>query len=342
LISARMPADAQDYERMMGMVTGFWITQTIRAAALYNFADHLPAGTDTAEAIAEAESIDLDATRRLMRTCASLGLMTSEDGRHFTGTSLLSTLQQDDPHSLRYFAISQSAPGHWLPWGRFPEAVRTGMHQVTAAHDEASIFDYFSRHLDEADFFTESMSNLSRDAALDIAAVLDTTGTTFALDIGGASGDVIRSMMRANPELRGGVFDLPHIVPAAAQAAKAEGLEGRFTTVSGDFFESVPAADLYVLKYILHDWDDASCVRILQNCRASLVKGGRIAVIDHLVGETGRPGLAPLMDMNMLDMTGGKERQIGEFDALFIAAGLRRVKVSPAGAFAVIETEPAA
>jgi hypothetical protein len=326
---------------MMSMVTGFWVTQTVRAAALYNFADHLAAGTDTAEAIAEAESIDPDATRRLMRTCASLGLMASEDGRHFTGTSLLSTLRQDDPRSLRHFAISQSAAGHWQPWGRFPEAVRTGRHQVTAAHGEANIFDYLSKHPDEASSFTESMSNLSRAAALDIAAVLDTKGTTLALDIGGAGGDVIRAMMRANPELNGGVFDLPHIVPAAAEAAKAEELDGRFTTVGGNFFESVPAADLYVLKYILHDWDDASCVRILQNCRASLVKGGRIAVIDHLVEATGRPGLAPLMDMNMLDMTGGRERQITEFDSLFTAAGLRRVKVSSAGAFAVIEAQPA-
>jgi hypothetical protein len=333
-----MSADAQDYARMMGMVTGFWVTQTVRAAALYNLADHLAAGADTPEAIAEAESTDPDATRRLMRTCASLGLMASEDGHHFTGTSLLSTLQQDDPRSLRYFAISQSAPGHWLPWGRFPEAVRTGQHQVTEAHAEANIFDYFAQHLDEAAFFTESMTNLSRDAAVEIAAVLDTSDTSLALDIGGAGGDVVRAMMRVNPDLNGGVFDLPHIISAAEEAAKAEGLGERFTTVGGDFFESVPAADLYVLKYILHDWDDASCVRILRNCRASLVKGGRIAVIDHLVGEAGQPGLAPLMDMNMLGMTGGRERDIAEFDALFTAAGLRRINVTPAGAFAVIET----
>jgi len=338
--SVRTSAEAQDYERMMGMVTGFWVTQTVRAAALYNVADHLAAGTDTAEAIAEAESTDLDATRRLLRTCASLGLMTSGDGHHFTGTSLLSTLRQDDPHSLRHFAISQSAPGHWLPWGRFPEAVRTGRHQVTAAHGEATIFDYFAKHLDEASSFTESMSNLSRAAALDIAAVLDTKGVTLALDIGGAGGDVVRAMMRANPELDGGVFDLPHIVPAAAEAAKAEGLDGRFTTVGGDFFDSVPPADLYVLKYILHDWDDANCVRILSNCRVQLAEGGRIAVVEHLVGEPGEPGLAPLMDMNMLGMTGGRERQLAEFDALFTASGLRRVDVTPAGAFAVIEAQP--
>ncbi|MDV7216444.1 methyltransferase [Streptomyces prunicolor] len=337
MTAVRPSPAAQDYDRMMGMVTGFWVTQVVRAAALYNLADHLAAGTDTAEAIAEAESTDPDATRRLMRTCASLGLTTSEDGRHFTGTSLLSTLQEDAPHSLRHFAISQSAPGHWLPWGRFPEAVRTGRHQVTAAHGEANIFDYFAEHLDEASSFTESMSNLSRASALDIAAVLDTKGVTLALDIGGAGGDVVRAMMRANTKLNGGVFDLPHIVPTAAAAAKAEGLEGRFTTVGGDFFDSVPPADLYVLKYILHDWEDADCVRILRNCRTHLAEGGRIAVVDHLVGDADQPGLAPLMDMNMLAMTGGRERHIAEFDALFTAAGLRRVKVTPAGAFAVIE-----
>jgi hypothetical protein len=119
-------------------------------------------------------------------------------------------------------------------------------------------------------------------------------------------------------------------------------LAERFTLVGGDFFEEVPAADLYVLKYILHDWDDDSCVRILKNCRSSLVEGGRVVVVDHLVGRIGEPGLAPLMDVNMLDMTGGREREMSEFDALFAAAGLRRVKVSPAGAFAVIEAVSAA
>lgn len=336
----RMPAQPQDYQRMMQMVTGFWVTQTVRAAAVYNLADHLAAGADTPEAIAEAESTDSDSTRRLLRACASLGLMTSEDGHHFTGTSLLSTLREDDPRSLRYFAMSQSAPGHWLSWGKFPEAVRTGQHQVPAAHAEANIFDYFAKNLQEASFFTQSMANLSTAEAVDIAAVLDTANITFALDVGGASGDLVRAMMTANPELNGGVFDLPHIVPDAEEAAKADGLEGRFRAVGGNFFESVPPADLYVLKYIMHDWEDVSCVRILENCRTSLVNGGRIAVVDLLVGEIGQPGLAPLMDMNMLAMTGGRERDIAEFDAPFAKAGLRRVKVSTAGAFAIIEAQP--
>ena len=336
-----LSADVQDYQRMMSMVTGFWVTQIVRAAALYNFAEHLAAGTNTPEEVAKVECTDLGATRRLMRCCASLGLMTSDDGVHYTGTSLLNTLHKGAPNSLHYFAVSQSAPGHWLPWSRFPEAVRTGEHQVKAAHGDPTVFDYFAKHPGEASSFTESMTNLSIAAAVDVAAVLDTRGVNLALDVGGAGGHVIRAMMKVNAELRGGVFDLPHIVSAAAEAAQADGLSGRFTTIGGNFFEEVPPADLYVLKYIMHDWDDDSCVRILRNCRSSLVEGGRVVIVDHLVGDIGKPGIAPLMDMNMLDMTGGREREMLEFDALFAEAGLRRVKVSSAGAFAVIEAVPA-
>ncbi|MCP9212079.1 acetylserotonin O-methyltransferase [Streptomyces cucumeris] len=336
------PAQPQDYERMMAMVTGFWVTQTVRAAALYRLADHLAQGTDTPGAIAEAEGIDLDAARRLMRTCASLGLMTSRDGgAHYSGTSLLSTLRKEDPNSLRGFAISQAAPGHWLPWGRFAEAIRTGDHQATAAHGDTTIFDYFARQPEEAALFTESMGNLSRAAAQDIAAVVDTSEVGLALDLGGANGEVVRAMMKANPGLRGGVFDLPHIVPDATAAAQADGLSERFTAIGGDFFEEVPPADLYVLKYVLHDWDDEDCVRILKNCRTALRDGGRIVVVDYLIPEVGTPGIAPLMDLNMLAMTGGRERETAEFDALFAAAGLRRTAITPAGGFAVIEATPA-
>ena len=131
---------------------------------------------------------------------------------------------------------------------------------------------------------------------------------------------------------------LPHVVPDAAAAARKDGLQDGLTTVGGDFFESVSPSDLYVLKYVLHDWDDESCIRILKNCRASLKEGGRVVAIDYLVGELGTPGLPALMDMNMLVMTGGRERSIDEFDELFEAAALRRTSVGQGGPFAVMET----
>jgi hypothetical protein len=210
---------------------------------------------------------------------------------------------------------------------------------VEAAHGTpGTIFDYLATHPDEASHFTDAMSNLSAAAAIEIAKLVDTRGVEYALDVGGANGEVLRAMMRSNPELRGGVFDLPQIVPYAAAAARKDGLQERLNTVGGDFFESVPPADLYVLKYILHDWDDQNCIQILTNCRAALQDGGRLIVIDYLVGEFGGPGLPTMMDMNMLVMTGGKERDIAEFDALFASTGFRRTTVGQAGQFAVIET----
>jgi hypothetical protein len=338
MTSPPVSAGERDYDRMMAMLTGFWVTQIVRAAAIFNVADHLAAGIDTAQAIAAAESTDLDATTRLMVTFASLGLVTSADGAHFTGTPLLSTLLKDDPNSLRGMVLAMGAPGHWLPWGHFPEAVRSGERQIKGAHGVETIFDYNAAHLDEANIFTEAMSNLTAAAAVEIAKVVDTRGVTLALDVGGANGEVARAMMRANPDLRGGVFDLPHIVPSAAEAAREDGLQDRFTTVGGDFFESVPPADLYVLKFVLHDWDDETCIRILKNCRASLLEGGRVIVVDYLVGQLGTPGLPALMDLNMLTMTGGRERSIDAFDDLFAAAGLCRTSVGRGGQCAVIET----
>lgn len=129
-----IPAALPDYERMMAMLTGFWVTQIVRAAAVFNLADHLASGTDTAVAIASAEATDVDATRRLLRACATLGLVTSADGEHFAGTSLLSTLRKDEPNSLRGMVLSHTAPGHWLPWGLLPDAIRSGERQIKAAH----------------------------------------------------------------------------------------------------------------------------------------------------------------------------------------------------------------
>jgi hypothetical protein len=132
---------------MIIMLTGFWVAQIVCAAATFSLAGHLAAGTDTDEAIAAEESIDPDATRSLIRACASLGLVTSGDDVQLSGTSLLSTLLRDDPNSLRGMVLAQGAPGHWLTWGCFPDAVRSGTGQMAAAHcAPGTIFDYLAAH----------------------------------------------------------------------------------------------------------------------------------------------------------------------------------------------------
>src|ERR1700733_5855923 len=131
---SQTPATVDDYERMLGLVTGFWGTQVVRAAATLNLAERLAAGIDTAARIAEEEGANGDAVRRLLRTLSSLDLVDTPDGVHYTATSLLNILRADSTRSLRGMALAQAAPGHWAPWGRFPDAIRTGRKQVEAAH----------------------------------------------------------------------------------------------------------------------------------------------------------------------------------------------------------------
>jgi hypothetical protein len=315
--------------RMMHMITGYWVTQVVHAAAVFSLADHLAKGPATAEDIAWAEGIDPAATFRLLRTCASLGMATYDGESRFAATSLLNTLRKDNPQSLRGFAVSMPAPGHWLPWGRFTDAVKTGQAQTVPALGE-ELFEYFEKNPAEGAAFTEAMASLTSTVAEETAHVIDTNGVNIVADIGGAGGAMLHTLLQVHPGLQGIVFDRPQVVGSADAAAEKLGLQERVTAVGGNFFDSVPEADLYLLKYILHDWDDAACIRILKNCRRALRTGGRVAVIELLFGEIGEPGLAPMMDMVMMVMSyGGRERSLVEYRRLFEAAGLRATNVIP-------------
>jgi hypothetical protein len=135
--------------------------------------------------------------------------------------------------------------------------------------------------------------------------------------------------MHANPYLRGIRFDLPDVIARTGAAAAWQGMEGRLSAVAGSFFESVPEADLYLLKWILHDWDDVSCVRILKNCARAMPPASRMMVIEFDLGRLGEPSFAPLLDLSIMLLTGGRERTIVQFETLFAAAGLKLVKATP-------------
>src|ERR1700736_4686450 len=318
----------KEFQQMMQMLTGFAVTQIIGVAAAYKIADHLAKGVLSAKQIAAAEGISEDATFRLLRACASLGLVTCDDRLTFSATPLLSTLRTNVPGSLNSLAIAWSAPGHWLPWGRFLDAMRTGQWQTVPALG-AAIWDYYAQQPKEAATFTNAMHGFTSGVAQDVTRLVDTSTAKLAVDIGGASGTLVHSLMTANPELQGIILDLPDVVPSATAAAAALGLAERSSVLAGDFFASVPEADLYLLKHILHDWDDGHAVRILENCRRAMRPGGRVIVIEALLGEMGEPGFAPFSDLNMMVMLTGRERTLSEYRALLKQAGFRLDKSTP-------------
>ena len=193
----------------------------------------------------------------------------------------------------------------------------------------AEMWDYHVQNPEEAAAFTKAMHSFTSGIAEEVARVVDASTAKLAVDIGGASGTLVHSLLLANSQLHGIVLDLADVVPSATAAAAALGLAERSRAMAGDFFTDVPEADIYLLKNVLHDWNDEEAVRILKRCRQAMRRGGRVVVIEMLLGEIGEPGIAPLMDLNMMVLLTGRERTLAEFSGLLKDAGLRFSKSTP-------------
>jgi hypothetical protein len=193
---------------------------------------------------------------------------------------------------------------------------------LPADHD---MFDYLADHPEEGALFAASMSDATGMVIEDVVSAVDLGGVSVAVDVGGAHGAMVQAMMKASPGLKGIVLDRPGVVEEAIRQAAEAGLADRFTGMAGDFFKEVPPADLYLLKMILHDWDEDACRTILRNCRASARPGARALVVESVIGKTGEPSFAALLDMNMLASSSGQEREYWEFDALYAATGWRQI-----------------
>jgi len=312
------------------MIMGSWVSQVVGTVAQLEIADHLAHGPMDCGGLAKAIGCESDSTFRLMRAAAHLGLISILPDRDFALAPLGELLRSDVPGSLRASAITFAAPGHWLPWGRLVEAVRRGERQtVTALGQE--LFDYYAANPDEGDLFTGAMANFSEVIANDLARVLDTSEVKHVVDIGGASGTIISALLEANPALRGSIFERADVMPRAEAALAKRGLSSRCRVIAGDFFESVPEADLYVLKSIVHDWDDQQSIEILRNCARALLPNGRVVLVERVMPEHGNPGPASLFDLNMLVLLPGRERSESQFAELFRAAGLRLDRILEVG-----------
>ncbi|MBK1789057.1 hypothetical protein JHE00_32405 [Prauserella sp. ASG 168] len=278
----------------------------------------------SAKEIADAAGTHPEATRRLMRCAVYTGLAAfSDDTENFSSTPLLDRLRADAPDSLRSLAIAWNSPGHWKQWERLPDAVRAGHEQSKAAHGKP-IWEYFAENPGEADLFSQGAAELTAPVVREAISSIPTTPGDVVVDVGGATGTFVLEMLERHQGTTGVVFDLPHVMDAAKQTIADRGLAQRCSAESGDFFTSVPEGDLYLLKFILHDWDDDACVTVLERCRAAMKPSGRIVIVDMVIGPPATPGSAALMDLNMLSMTEGHERELADLDRIFAAAGLRR------------------
>jgi SAM-dependent methyltransferase len=323
---------------MMNLITGYWVSQAVGVIARLGVADQLGAHPRGSDELARAVGADRQALYRVLRLLASLGVFAEPTPGCFALTPLGETLRSDPPGSVRNFAITETAPGHWLPWGRLHDSVRTGQPMARQALG-MELFDWYAQNAEEAAYFNAAMGNLSTLVATELVRVYDFSSVQTVADVGGAHGVLLMAILSANPAVRGILFDLPHVIATAGEAIAAAGFRDRCQLVSGDFFEAVPeGADLHLLKQVVHDWNDEQATRLLQNCHRALAPAGKLLLVEMVIPSDNRPSPAQAMDLNMLVILGGQERTREQFERLFQATGFRLDRIIPTHSpFNVIE-----
>lgn len=315
-------------QAMFKMITGFWVSQTVGAIAHLGVCDQLVDGPEGADALSTRVGADSTALFRVLRAAASVGVLRHHEDDTFSLTPLGETLRSNVPGSMRDMAIAQTGRGHWQPWGAFVDAVKTGRTQAEQVLGK-SIFQHYADNAVERTAFMGAMQGLSDLVGAELVRLVDWSGVEKVVDVGGSGGTLVSAVLDAHPRASGILFDLPEVASRARGAIEARGLAGRCETMGGDFFQSVPGdADAYILKQILHDWDDEQSVTILRNVTKGLRPGGRVLVVEMVIPDDRTPTAAQLMDLNMLAMLPGRERTRSEYGALLDAAGLRLQSVT--------------
>jgi hypothetical protein len=318
---------------MIPLINGYWVSQLVYVAAELDLADRLAKGPQTPDALAKQVGADPVALARVLRALASVGVFKADAKGRYTLTPLAQTLRSDHPASLRDFARMMIGDYNWRAWADLLQSVRDGKPAFDRVHG-MPFFEYLQRSPEKERVFSASMASISGAENPTIATSYPFGELTRLVDVGGAHGHLLAAILRRHKKLRGVLYDQTQVVSGAAARGfiGAPDVRERIEVEGGDFFSSVPAgADGYLMKYILHDWDDDRCIRILRLCRDAMAPGGRVLVVDHVIPLGNGPSRGKLMDMNMFVLLTGKERTKAEFAALFAKAGLRLRRVVPTG-----------
>ena len=327
---------------LLRLVSGFHVAQAIHAAVELGVPDLLADGERTSDDLAEASGADPATLYRLLRALASLGVLHEAEGRHFSLTPLGQPLRSDVPGSVRGWARLVGREYVWRSWGNLANAVRNGENSFRALYG-ADVFEWRAEHPEESAIFDEAMRSLTAPQAEAVLAAYDFSRFGIIVDVGGGNGTLLASLLAAHPAVRGILFDQAHVVTGGESVLQAAGVADRCEIVAGSFFEDVPeGGDAYVLKSIIHDWEDEEAIAILRACRAAMGPEAVVLLIERHLGGPNENPAAKLSDLNMLVMPGGRERSDEEYAALFEQAGMRSASTTVAAAgHAVIEASPA-
>jgi hypothetical protein len=311
--------------------------QAIHVAAKLGLADLLAAGPKTVSELSDVTRMHRTSLARLLRALTNLGIFAEDTSGRYSQTPLSDALRADHPDSIQPFALMLGARFIWEPVGRLDESIRTGQAAFERVHS-VSFFRHLAENPDDAAVFNAAMSSMPSYLA-DLVAAYDFSKFRRIVDVGGGHGALLAAILDANPQTRGVLQDLPPVV-AGASSLRRESIADRCEIVAGDFFEGVPdGGDAYLLKGIIHDWNDEAAVAILRNCRRAIRPNGTLLILDTVVIGSDDPGGA-LMDLLMMVLTSGRERTEPEFRSLLQEAGFSLTRVISTGGHSILESRP--
>jgi len=325
--TAATPPNAPE-QLLQNMIGGSRLTQLVYVAAKLRIADHLKDGSKSLAELATATKTHDDSLYRLLRTLASMGIFVEEDGRRFRLNPAGDLLQSGVPGSLRVTAEVAGEDWMWKPWGALLHSVQTGQTAFDHLYGKGT-FDWFGENPAAARLFDEFQSETTLRTTVAVVEAADVKGARQIVDVGGGAGLLLTEILRNNPESRGVLFDLAHVITAAKKKLDPN-LARRTELVPGDFFKSIPSGgDIYIMKAILHDWDDARAIKILESCRKAMAGKGKLMVIEELVCQPNEACRAKLGDVMMLVRTGGRNRTEAEYKDLLSKGGFTLTKIVP-------------
>lgn len=311
--------------RVLDLIFGRWRSQILYAGVKLGIFEALADGSGAAPDIAEQLDLDPALSYRLLRALESLEFLQEDSHRTFSLTDAGDLLRKDHPQTLRGVTLLEEGPEHYALWKHLPAMIRDGKQNAFIREFGRMAFDHAAHDPAYAEVFNEAMSSYSSTQTAWVLVALDAydfSSITHICDIGGGHGHTLCGLLARHPHLRGTVLELPSAIENEALLwADKLNVGDRCSYLAGDMFASIPAADAYMMKLVIHDWNDAECVQILRNVSRAASPGGRVFIIEQVVPGPGTPHFAKLFDIHMMCWGTGRERTIEEYEDLLESAG---------------------
>jgi ubiquinone/menaquinone biosynthesis C-methylase UbiE len=321
-------------------IMGEAVSRCLQVIAKLLIADHLSQAPATTEVLARETSTHAPSLYRLLRTVASVGVFQEDEQGRFHMTPIAELLRSDVPDSMQPWLVLRGEEWHRSSWNKLYDTVSTGKTAFNIAHNEG-LFDYLKHDPDAATVFNRAMA-ATKNFTQAIVDAYNFDDAHKIIDVGGGYGSLLHAILQKNTHLQGVLYDTKKVTEQAKKGIEDAGLGARCEIVAGDFFSEVPmGADVFLLRRIIHDWDDEKSIKILKNCRRAMNNGAKLLLAETIIERGNAPSPGKFYDIDMMVMVGGLERTLDEYTVLFEAAGFTLTNVvSTKSNMSILEGQP--